>query len=211
MHCRSYLDKIIEFAPRWLPGICDDAAADWNEEEQEKVTEAADQEQRQNTAYPSFDGKSRGIQVRSGTGQSFHVSDDGIELVSPTTLPETTHLGTLSRLLTFSLHELKEKHQLRTDANSGLLITKDELRWASSQLSLIRKIYITPSGIVYEGPYREEKCAVTRHYEQQQDQFLRVAFRDEGKISSVKPNTSIENFSSSPRLSFLAQLQRQHE
>ena len=66
--------------------------------------------------------------------------------------------------------------------NTEVYVTKLELRTAKVNPFLIRKIYITPSTILYEGPYREEKCAVTRQFEEHQDRFLRVTFRDEGEI-----------------------------
>ncbi|CAF2744395.1 unnamed protein product [Rotaria sp. Silwood2] len=62
---------------------------------------------------------------------------------------------------------------------NGIILTKLELRTAKNDSLLTRKIYITPSSILYEGPYCEEKCVVTRQYVQYQDRFLRVAFRDE--------------------------------
>ena len=197
----------MELAPRWLSGICDDDTANWNEEEQAEATETAEQEQWQNIAHPTFDGRNRGIHVHSATGQSFRVSANGPDVVAARNLPSMADLGTFSRLLAFSLRELKEKHELRTDPNSGLFVTKHELRSANSKPSLIRKIYITPSTITYEGPYREEKCAVMRQYEEQQDQFLRVSFRDEGEIRESKSKTFSEIFSSSRRLSTFAQLQ----
>jgi hypothetical protein len=93
------------------------------------------------------------------------------------------HLGTFSRLLLFALTELIKKNELRRITSNGMYVTKHESRTSKAIPFLIRKIYITPSTIFYEGPYREEKCAVTRHYEKQQDRFLRVTFRDEGELN----------------------------
>ncbi len=91
------------------------------------------------------------------------------------------HLGYLSRFLILALKELKKKHELRQTTTDGIYITKHELYTINFNSSLIRKVYITPSTILYEGPYQEEKCLVTRHFAQEQDGFLRVSFRDEGQ------------------------------
>ena len=96
------------------------------------------------------------------------------------------HLGTFSRLLLCALDQLLKKYQLRTLRSSGVYVTKLELRTPNVNSFLIRKIYITPSTVLYEGPYREEKCAITRQYEKYQDRFLRVTFRDEGKTYSME-------------------------
>jgi hypothetical protein len=94
------------------------------------------------------------------------------------------HVGTFSRLLLLSLEELiKKKYELRRITINGMYITKHESQLFKAIPFLIRKIYITPSTFFYEGPYREEKCAVTRRFEEQQDRFLRITFRDEGKLN----------------------------
>ncbi len=98
-------------------------------------------------------------------------------------LAKEHQLGTFSRLLLFALTELIKKHELRRITTAGMYVTEHESCTWKTLPSLIRKIYITPSTIFYEGPYREEKCAVTRHFEEQQDRFLRVTFRDEGKLN----------------------------
>jgi hypothetical protein len=95
------------------------------------------------------------------------------------------HVGIFSRLLLLSLDELMKKNKLRRITINGMHIIKHELRLSKTIPFLIRKIYITPSTFFYEGPYREEKCAVTRRYEEQQDKFLRITFRDEGKLNSA--------------------------
>jgi hypothetical protein len=95
----------------------------------------------------------------------------------------TRDLGTFSRLLLFALERLREKHEVHREPHSRTYVTKYELRSAHSRPFLMRKIYITPSTIFYEGPYHEEKCAAIRLYENEQDQFLRVSFRDEGKLT----------------------------
>lgn len=105
--------------------------------------------------------------------------------------PSRSHLGTFSRLLLYSLEQLVKKCQLRSLRRSGLYVTKLELHTPNVNSFLTRKVYITPSTVLYEGPYREEKCAVTRQYEEHQDRFLRVTFRDEGKIYSIKQGESV--------------------
>lgn len=127
-------------------------------------------------------------QYRSSTGASITVSNqDQIEFTTDqsklTKLTQKHHLGIASRLFIFALAELLKKKQLRRISPSGMYITKQEARSPQTNSNLVRKIYITPSTIFYEGPYREEKCAVTRHFEEYQDRFLRVTFRDEGENS----------------------------
>ena len=97
-------------------------------------------------------------------------------------LLSTPGLGSLSRLLLLAIDELKRCHELVLTTDK-IYVTKHELRMEKTDLFLIRKIYITPSSFLYEGPYREEKCRVTRQYENEQDCFLRISFRDEGKHS----------------------------
>jgi hypothetical protein len=91
------------------------------------------------------------------------------------------HLKHLSHLLIVALEQLRNKHELRQTSIGGVYVTKHELHTINDNLSLGRKVYITPSTILYEGPYQEEKCLVTRHFAEQQDGFLRVIFRDEGQ------------------------------
>lgn len=94
--------------------------------------------------------------------------------------------GTFSRLLLYAFKQLITDNRLRRLESSGAYATRLELHTPSAHSSLIRKIYITPSTVFYEGPYREEKCTVTREYEKYQDRFLRVTFRDEGKSFSLE-------------------------
>jgi hypothetical protein len=125
-------------------------------------------------------------QFRSSTGASVNVSYDEQILITTnmtklSKLAKEHQLGIFSRLLLFALTGLMKKHELRRITTTGMYVTKHESRTFKAIPFLIRKIYITPSTIFYEGPYREEKCAVTRHFEKQQDRFLRVTFRDEGE------------------------------
>jgi len=134
-----------------------------------------------NDSFPSAHIRS------SATGAS--VNTENTRIASITTamarhslVSRKHHLGTFSRLLIFALEQLLKKFQLYRTTTPKVYVTKLELRIADVNPFLIRKIYITPSTVLYEGPYREEKCAVTRHYVDHQDRFLRVTFRDEGTI-----------------------------
>ncbi len=118
----------------------------------------------------------------SATGASINTADTNIASMTRNSLWRSKHhLGTFSRLLIYARKQLVKNHQLCRSNTSGVYVTKLELRTGNVNSFLIRKIYITPSTVLYEGPYREEKCAVTRHFEEYQDRFLRVTFRDEGK------------------------------
>ena len=126
----------------------------------------------------------------SVTGEQINSGD--VDMASSTVVlrsyrlrSSTHHLGTFSRLLLNVLDRLIKRGLLCILGPSGAYATKLELHIPSAHSFLIRKIYITPSTIFYEGPYREEKCAVTREYEKYQDRFLRLTFRDEGKENSI--------------------------
>jgi hypothetical protein len=124
----------------------------------------------------------------STTSVSIAVSGAETDVITANTtefnsVERTRDLGTFSRLLLFALKRLREKHEVHCEPHSRTYVTKHELRSAPSRPFLMRKIYITPSTIFYEGPYQEEKCAAIRLYENEQDQFLRVSFRDEGKLT----------------------------
>jgi len=90
-------------------------------------------------------------------------------------------MGNHSHFLLIALCKLRNKHELRRTTDTKYCVTKHEFHKVHSNSSLIRKVYITPSTILYEGPYQEEKCLVTRHFATEQDGFLRVTFRDEGQ------------------------------
>ena len=62
-----------------------------------------------------------------------------------------------------------------------IFVTRHELYPINPNVALIRKVYITPSTVLYEGPYQEEKCSVMRHFASVQNGFLRITFRDEGQ------------------------------
>jgi hypothetical protein len=175
----------MEFAPRWLHETCDNDDEDSGEEEQSQQTE--------DQAIPSSiienvssdDHNSSPVFVQSATGLSIDASNT--EHIFPSNnitrliaSADRQHLGYLSRFLILALRQLQKKHELRQTTIDGVYITKHELYSPNFNSSLIRKVYITPSTILYEGPYQEEKCLVTRHYTRVQDGFMRVSFRDEG-------------------------------
>lgn len=97
-------------------------------------------------------------------------------------------LGCLSRFLVLALNQLQQKNALRRTDADEVFVTRHELYPINPNIALIRKVYVTPSTVLYEGPYQEERCSVTRHFVSTQDGFLRVTFRDEGQYQrkSVK-------------------------
>ncbi|CAF1163510.1 unnamed protein product [Rotaria sordida] len=177
-------DKIVEFAPRWLHETCDHEDGNWDEDEQAKrgedqstVTRIAENECIDSDDVPS-------VIIHSAIGTSIDATNtEQIFLTNNinrlNVLVQKHRLGYLSRFLILALKQLQNKHELRQTTDGGIFVTKHELHTIHSSSSFIRKVYITPSTILYEGPYREEKCLVTRHFEKQQDRFLRVSFRDE--------------------------------
>ncbi|CAF3855780.1 unnamed protein product, partial [Rotaria sp. Silwood1] len=176
-------DKIVEHAPRWFSTTCGNDDEDWdkgNEEEEEANNSLIIIKD-----IPDDDSESIiPLHLRSSTGTTINVSHTEpvlttIHMSKLSYVAKEHQLGTFSRLLLFALNELHEKHELRREPTTGMYITKHELRNINAHSFLIRKIYITPSSILYEGPYLEEKCAVTRHFEKYQERFLRVSFRDE--------------------------------
>jgi hypothetical protein len=194
-YTRVLIDKIVEFAPRWFAATCDNADEDWdneNKQEEQQQQQAEPEEDRlpitTEDIPTTIDDSSISSHIRSSaTGASINKADARIASIttSMTRLSLQSvkhHLGTFSRLLISALEQLLKTYQLYRTTTSRVYVTKLELRTASVNPFLIRKIYITPSTILYEGPYREEKCAVTREYVEHQDRFLRVTFRDEGKI-----------------------------
>ena len=135
------------------------------------------------------DAATRFPHIRSSATGAYVNNDNAVipsltaTMVRSSLKSSTHYLGTFSRLLLSALDQLIKSNQLRSCGTSRMYATRLELRTPNAHSSLIRKIYITPSTVLYEGPYREEKCAVTRHYESYQDRFLRVTFRDEGNRS----------------------------
>ncbi|CAF4924986.1 unnamed protein product [Rotaria sp. Silwood1] len=172
-------DKIIELAPHWLQTTCDNEDDDWGNDD---IDNQEEQTIHSEDLLPHT--------IRASTGELVDVTQTAyISLASSIEhlILETTehHPGSLSRLLLLALDEMRRKHELRRTSIKNMFVTKQELRTINVNPFLMRKIYITPSTILHEGPYREEKCLVTRHFEKYQDRFLRVTFRDEGKIIDI--------------------------
>ena len=186
------IDKIVEFAPRWFARTCDNEDEDWDNENEQEQQQAEPEEDNLPTTTEDVptttNDSSISSHIRSSaTGVSINTGNTKIASITTAmarhSLGSTKHhLGTFSRLLISALEQLLKKFQLYKTTKPKVYVTKLELRTANVNPFLIRKIYITPSTVLYEGPYREEKCAVTREYVEHQDRFLRVTFRDEGKI-----------------------------
>ncbi|CAF1363950.1 unnamed protein product [Rotaria sp. Silwood1] len=174
-------DKIFEFALLWCAKTYDKEDEDWNnqnESEENQLPIIMDD-------LPITDDDffiSKNIQC-AATGDFINA-----EIASKMTTMKSLGLekysgGRLSRLFNLAFEKLLKNYELCRTA-SGIVLTGLELRTTKNDPFLTRKIYITPSTILYEGPYCEEKCAVTREYVQYQDRFLRVTFRDEAFSSS---------------------------
>ncbi|CAF1184734.1 unnamed protein product [Rotaria sordida] len=168
-------DKIFEFALLWCAKTCDKEDDDWNNQNESEENQLPDMDDLPITDDDFFISKN----IRfAATGGFINA-----EIASKMTTMESLGLekypgGRLSRLFNLAFEKLLKNYELCRTA-SGIVLTRLELRTAKNDSFLTRKIYITPSTILYEGPYYEEKCAVTREYVQYQDRFLRVTFRDE--------------------------------
>jgi hypothetical protein len=172
-----FVDKIIEFAAQWI-STSDYVEEDWDrEEEEEEENPSSLQTSMITMAIP---------QENTTCSNSMNVERAVTSKISQITLDRqllsTRGLGSLSRLLLLAINELKQRHELVLTTDKKY-VTKHEWKMEKTDAFLIRKIYITPSSFLYEGPYREEKCLVTRQFENEQDCFLRISFRDEGKHS----------------------------
>jgi hypothetical protein len=169
------LDKIIEFAHLWQPTSEKANGEDWNDDEEE---EDASTIQSYDASRPLYSATGKPLNTGSSSSISielFHVK------LKDLNDPTSDRIGSLGRLLCLGLFELRRKQQL-VQTVSGIYLTKHEIRVLKpNDMSSIRKVFITPSTMHYEGPYIEEACAVTRYFSDLQDCFLRVSFRDEGK------------------------------
>ncbi|CAF4493058.1 unnamed protein product, partial [Rotaria sp. Silwood2] len=160
------VDKIIEFAPRWQPTSEKTNEEDWNdddeEEEDDDKEETANDESTIRTYMlpPLYSATGKPLNNTGSTSVTINLSRIKLKDMYPT---NNDHIGSLSRLLCLGLFELRRKHQLNQ----------------------ITSVFITPSTIHYEGPHCEEACAVTRHFSELQDCFLRVSFRDEDVNNSM--------------------------
>ena len=178
----SLIDKIIEFAPRWLHDTCDHEDEVWDENELSQLTEEQPSATNVPEDIPTNTEDVSSVVLNSAIGTSIDATntEPTFTINNINRSVHKQHLGCLSRFLILALKKLQKKHELRQTTIGGVYVTKHELHTINLNPFLIRKVYITPSTILYEGPYREEKCLVTRHFEQQQEGFLRVTFRDEG-------------------------------
>ncbi|CAF1202197.1 unnamed protein product [Rotaria sordida] len=173
-------DKIFEFALLWCAKTCDKEDDDWNNQNESEENQLPNMDDLPITDDDFFISKN----IRfAATGGFINA-----EIASKMTTMESLGLekypgGRLSRLFNLAFEKLLKNYELCRTA-SGIVLTRLELRTAKNDSFLTRKIYITPSTILYEGPYCEEKCAVTREYVQYQDRFLRLTFRDEAFSSS---------------------------
>lgn len=184
---------------QWFPTTCDneeEEEEDWDKENEEEEDAEPEKEN-----VPTVVEDVPTTTMNSSIPTHIRLSTNGAPInvpksemkparTSTTRVPiasKTYRLGTFSRLLISALSQLLKKHQLYKTTKPQVYATKRELRTANENLFFIRKIYITPSTVLYEGPYREETCAVIREHIKDQDRFIRVTFRDEGKIiDSIK-------------------------
>lgn len=179
-------DKIIEFAPRWLRETCDNEDENWDEEESSSVS---NQEPSTNSGVQHSSNSIEHllpVTIHSAIGSLIDTTNTALVFSTDNKIRfklevKGRRLGCLSRFLAFALNQLQQKNVLRRTDIDGIFLTRHELYPINPNVSLIRKVYITPSTVLYEGPYQEEKCSVTRHFASVQDGFLRVTFRDEGQ------------------------------
>lgn len=170
-------------APRWLGEAVDQEYDDQNEDPECDANNILLNVRNHNIRNRET---SVDITLRSSMGDELHVRQISHE-VNASNTPSSLNIGTGNRLGVFSqllLHALtvlRRRRELRRDLINNFCLIRNELRSNNQRTLLTRKVYITPSTIVYEGPYYEEKCAVTRMYKDNHDQFLRVIFRDERK------------------------------
>jgi hypothetical protein len=175
----------VQFAPRWLHQTCENEDEDWGEDEQVRHTENQPIASNtiENTSSDVHNSSSFVVQLATGKSIDTWNTEPILSANNITRLIASIdgqHLGYLSRFLILALRQLLKKHELRQTTIDGVCVTKHELYSSNFNSFLIRKVYITPSTILYEGPYQEEKCLVTRHYTHVQDGFMRISFRDEG-------------------------------
>lgn len=178
------IDIIMHMYPIWLNEV-----SHQNDDEDEDTEEGRMNEEPhlpRNTINQDVEMKVK-LSIHMSTGDIFpftHITSNTTSYNTPSirTMGPRSRLGIFSQLLLRALKELRLKRELRRDADSTLCLMKSEVHSNRNRIIQTRKIYITPSMIHYEGPYFEETCVITRQYEPQQDQFLRVIFRDEGEM-----------------------------
>ncbi|CAM2712695.1 unnamed protein product [Rotaria socialis] len=180
-------DEIAEIAPQLFATVCDNEDEDWHNENEHgrSKLELKKTQMRITIKKPSTDDPFISEYIRScTTGELINDKDADIAslktVMKKRSLPSKGyHTGIFGRLINFALKELLKKSEIYQTNTTKIYVTKLELRTINDNPFVMRKIYITPSTILYEGPYHEEKCVVTRQFVQHQDRFLRVTFRDE--------------------------------
>ncbi|CAF1156330.1 unnamed protein product [Rotaria sordida] len=195
------VDKIIEFAPRWQPTSEKSNDEDWNDEEEEEEEDGDKEDDKEKRANDESTIRTYHVlpPLYSATGKPLNTATSTSVTIdlSRIKLKDLYHsnndrIGSLSRLLCLGLFELRRKHQLNQTI-SGIYLTKQEMRaFKSKEIFSIRKVFITPSTIQYEGPHFEEACAVIRYFSKFQDCFLRVSFRDEDYRKLKDINNSMD-------------------
>ncbi|CAM4955855.1 unnamed protein product [Rotaria socialis] len=170
------VDKIIEFAPHWQPTSEKSNDEDWNDEEEEGGKNEESTIRTYHVFPPIFSADGKPLNTAASTSIAIDLTRIKLQDLYHS---NNDRIGSLSRLLCLGLIQLRRKHQLDQTV-SGIYVTKREMRaFKSIETFSIRKVYITPSTINYEGPHFEEACAVIRHFSELQDCFLRVSFLDE--------------------------------
>ncbi|CAF3858814.1 unnamed protein product, partial [Rotaria magnacalcarata] len=191
------VDKIIELAPHWQPTSEKSNNEDWNDEEEEEEEEGEKNERANDESTirtyhvfsPLFSADGKPLSTTSSTSITIDLSRIKLKDLYHS---NNDRIGSLSRLLCLGLIQLRRKHQLYKTI-SGIYVTTREMRaFKSIETFSIRKVYITPSTIDYEGPHFEEACAVIRHYSELQDCFLRVSFLDEDYRMLKNLNNSMD-------------------
>ncbi|CAF1676730.1 unnamed protein product [Rotaria magnacalcarata] len=180
-------DEIAEIAPRLFATICDNEDEDSHNDDEHgrSKLELKKTQIRFTIKKPSTDDPFISEHIRScTTGERINDTDADIAslktvMKKPSLPSKGCHTGIFGRLLNFALKKLLKTSELCQTNATKIYVTTRELRTVNDKPFVMRKIYITPSTILYEGPYHEEKCAVTRQFVQHQDRFLRVTFRDE--------------------------------
>ncbi|UJR11158.1 hypothetical protein I4U23_015339 [Adineta vaga] len=172
------VDKIIEFSHLWQPTSEDPIEENWNDESNPNIETNAEDSVTNTYQLLKPLHSATGMRIDSVSSSTITVEINGLNLRK---LHSSTvgYFGSLSRLICLALDELNRTYQL-CQTETGAYVTRQEMRQSqSNELSFIRKIFITPTSIHYEGPHPEQYCAVTRQFANVQHCFLRVSFRDE--------------------------------
>ncbi|CAF0965632.1 unnamed protein product, partial [Didymodactylos carnosus] len=177
-------DKIGELAFRWKSSYENN---DDEEEDEEEVEQPSHKTQHK---VPSVTVKSTWNDIiDSSSTHCIPIKNKKMTVSRVIKQVKNQRIGALSRLLLLAINELKNKREL-CKTTKNFYVTKHELKTLDIESYLIRKIYVTPCRILYEGPYREEKNSVTRYFDDVQHGFIRISFRDEDyrKLSNGNEN-----------------------